>query len=603
MAGDKYSSLKKSYDSAVKAVRQKTKEVSKINLELDELQAAGRNMAKDFQKAYAQEENEAAKAYKVKILAPFEQKVENAEKQLQACRLDFETEMSKLTEENLIEQCSTQQEILEEVKDASGLIQQRLEDAIGERFCRELAAQLNVSEIALKQKDIDRVIQYFNKCDAKLQKMSSGPDVIGQAITNAEHAMHGIDGSSLQLGKKHVTAAACVLLVFAFLAYRYVFPFYVVLLGFVASYNLYRSYLVYKIMIVHKVVKDNVVQIEEFLHEQVRNEVEARKAELSDYYNSKISSLESEIQDYKKQLADASVTAEGSFEFDDSDVRDLFNRGKKRNEEKTLLLMRKKDEAVSKLNSLNQEAEELKEALRSLMGDLKYEYLNFDTAGSDYILRPDFLFDIDDRHQKPVFFKHPEDSCLILYESRNEAVDFIKLLCVQIRANLSPKFYTMTYYDDKTLGRDCIYFVPEVEKDSAMVKLFQILTTSEDLKGTVMSYAMEMRKRQKELREDRNIKKYNAHMLELESMTMSYIFGFWLDIPTDVAASADMTLLLRSAGAFGILLHLFVQLGDLYEMGKNAKGLVDSAQKIYVIQDGVCQARAKDYVLDKMVKK
>lgn len=603
MVDNNYNKLKKSYDTVRKSVLKKNREMQKVNDELDEIQKARAKMEATYKEAYAQEKNEAAKAYKTRVLEPIERNIRNAEKQLQSYRDEFASELAEITEENLAAQCSTQQGILDEVKDASVTLKERMEMAIGKRFYTELSQQLSTQKITLEQDNLHRVISYFNKCDRQLQKMTAKPDRIGTAVAGIEDTLQGLDGSSVTVDRKILAAVSVLLLVLVFFAYHYVFPFYVLLLSGLAVYNVYRSYLIYKIIIVHKAVQDNVKDIEELLHSQIREEVASRKIETEEFYNSKISSIENQIQKYKSQLTDASVTADNSFQFNDAQLREIYDGGVKRQEDKEMTLLQQKRGLKSELDSLTEDANEIKKELDKIIDGLKGDYLNFEKVGTSPLFQPNFLFDIDIKKSRPVFFEHPEKSCMILYDSREDAINFIKLLCVQIRASVSPKCYTMTYYDDKTLGRDCIFFVPEVtDKADAVLKLFQIKTEAEDLKSLIMDYAVDMRKRQKDLREDRTIKRYNEHMLEIESITMPYIFSFLLDPPSEVVKSPNAVLLLRTAGDYGIMLHLFYSLADFYEMGKGAKDIIESVDRIYVLQDGHYLERAKDFVMDKLVK-
>lgn len=601
---NEYNKLRKNYDLIRKEVASKNKDLQKLDAELLEIKNARKKMIKNYQASYVEEQASAAAAYKIKILDPIEKSIAAAEDQLLTYKNDYEKDLSEITEENFLARCSTQQSILDDVKNASSLLQQRFETALGKDFYSKLVNHLSINRIKLQQSDLDRVITYFNRCEKSLLKMSDKPDRIGTVISSADSVLKDLNGSVLSIDKKLIGVIAIAILFLFSLAYKYVFPFYVFLLSFVFMYNVYRSYLIYKIMIVHKAVEDNIQDIQNLLHAQVRDDVEVKRNETKMYYEQRIAEAEATVKRYKKQLTDSSVVAENSFKFDDSSIRAVYDSSVKRQEAKEQGLLQMKKQLKNESAALTKQLDEIKGRLDTMIDDMKNAYINFDQVGTSVLFQPEMLFDIDLRKSKPIFFTHPEKSCLILYDDRMDAVNFTRLLCVQIRASMSPKCYAMTYYDDKTLGRDCLSFVPESKvKGDAVLQLFQLKTTANDLKETVLNYTMEMRKRQKDLREDRSIKKYNRHMMELKSITLQYLFGFWLDVPSSIISLPEMTLLLRTAGDYGIFLHLFMHVSDLYDTGKKAKDFVESVDRVYLLQNGECLERAKDFVIDNMLKK
>lgn len=503
-----------------------------------------------------------------------------------------------------MQSCSSEQEILRDVKESSTLLQNHLQSVIGERLYKTVMEQMETSEIQLSAEDLDKVIRFFNRYDRYLEKLANKPDHTRNVLETLENALLSLNSSKMQESVKTMFVGTALLAIVLFFAYRYAFPVYFVLLCLFSVYNVYKTYSVYKIMVVHKAVSDNVKSIEDLLHQQVLEELEKQIAETDEFYQSKIDRTENEIQTLKQNLSDIAVSAESSFQFDDSEMKTVYSASIKRRESKESDLYAKQHELSAELDKMYADSDNLKKQLDEMIGDLQKQYLDFSKVGDSFIFDPTFLFDIDSVKNKPIFFKHPEASCLFLYSDRDEAIGFIKLLCVQIRSRLAPTSHLITYFDEKTLGQDCLYFVPvSKNKHDPVSALFSIITTADEFRNKLNTYSEEIRSRQKDLREDKDIATFNKHMIELESITLPYQFCFALDVDTNVLTGPNMQLLTRSGGAYGIFMHVFMSIEEFAVLGQSAKKIVEPFSEIFILQNGSFNTRAKDYVLENLVEK
>lgn len=592
-----YNEIKKAYDECRRQSLKKNKELKRVSEELEELEAVKMRSEKEYQQNYSAEEKEAQQFYKQKVITPIENKITELETKLQDLQNDHKAELQEATEENMLKNCATEQEILNDLKNSASLVSKRLQSILSVRFYKELTSQLEDNVIKLKQSDLDKVIKYFNKCDKQLEKMNDENDTIGNFLQSLENTLEEADVQQINTNRKALVVFSLVLIVLSFFAYRYLFPLYLIFLLIMFGYNLYRSYTLYKIMIVHKAVQDNISVIDNLLREKILAEVESQKEKINSFYEKEIKDTEDKILISKQKLIDASATADASFSFDGSDLKRLYEQTKIRHQTRESELYEKQYTIKDEIDQIFTRQKELKEQLDKLVGDYKNIYLNFQRIGTSFLFDPTFLFDIDEDKSRPVFFKHPQGSCLFLYHDRADAIGFIKLIVTQLRSRLAPSSQRVIYYDTQNMGQDCIFFSPVLEnKNDPASSLFKIFREDSELKDYITNMQEEMRSRQKDLRGDGNISIYNKHMLEIESLTLPYLFSFIMD-PSQELLNSSISTITRVSGTYGIFVHVFMEINSFTEMGKNVVRSLDTFNEVYLLQNGNFNTRAKDYVI------
>ena len=208
---------------------------------------------------------------------------------------------------------------------------------------------------------------------------------------------------------------------------------------------------------------------------------------------------------------------------------------------------------------------------------------------------------------KPIFFEHKQVCSLFIYNAIEEVYDFLRLICTQLRCKLNPSCLSIYLYDETTLGSDCLYFVSKDEnlmRSGTADRMFLILTDEASLNAKMEELATELLKRSSSVKRNyANVAEYNKDMLALESLTLSYIFLFIVNPQGKIFGDATMKRVLRNGGAVGIFPHIFISKSEVFEMGDSAKNMLDLVSQVYLLQNGVIFERAKDFVLDSLVKK
>ena len=245
---------------------------------------------------------------------------------------------------------------------------------------------------------------------------------------------------------------------------------------------------------------------------------------------------------------------------------------------------------------------ELGKQLNDMLNDLQNQY--FKGVGTSKIFDPTFLFDIDPVRNKPIFFKHPQTSCLFLYSNPEDVPNFIRLLSLELRVKLNPFSLVITVIDMKNMGQDYVYFTSDDSEDlpGGTKSVFSIVALEEDLKNSMNKLSTDLLRRQSNIRREfTTIKVYNERMIELKSLTESYHFMFVIDPETNYLTNSDVTKALRVGGDLGVFLHLFINKEEFKGLGDTAVSILDAIGRVYYLEDGKLFERAKDFVVENLL--
>lgn len=599
-----YNQIKKEYDGIRREIIKCNKKLKGIDSELQEIDNGKTESERAYQSEYEKAKQDGIVVYKNKLVKPIENKLLSAENQLNKLRSEYEQEKEGLTEDNLLRQCSDQQSILEEVRESSELLKKKIQDAIGQRFYDELMSQMSGKTVELHEEDLMRVIRYFNKCSDLLAKMGSGPSGIEIVMGGIEETLKRLSVPTTE--KRAVNAAILVAMAAVIvLAYKLVFPVYVVFLTILGGYNLLKTHSIYKILVVQKAVQDNIDSIDQLIHEQVVDELERRILETDEYYNTEIQKMEQAVSDLKESLTKAAITAENTYSFDDSEIRDAHEVDRKRRENNEARLLQDKRETKRELDNLCEQANEYKRQLDDIIGGIQKQYLDVSRAGKECIFEPYFLMDIDVEKHKPIFFVHQQGSSLFIYKTLSDVYKFIRLMCVQLRCKLNPNCLSIQLYDETNLGSECIYFIPRDEglkKSGTADRMFKLTTDENAFKENLGEMATDIMKRTSSIkREFSDIATYNKAMVELESLTLSYEFVFIVDPTSQLLQDIVLKKVLMNGGEVGLFSHVFIKESMFSKLGETASDLLECIDKIYVLQNGMYNERAKDFVLEHFI--
>lgn len=397
---------------------------------------------------------------------------------------------------------------------------------------------------------------------------------------------------------KKGTAIACVAGIVAVIAFfRFVAPIYFVGLAIYGGISLWRNYRQYITFVSAYSVQASVDSIQGLIEERFNEEVKKREEDAHKQYDEKIQKEFDNIADLTKRLSSVKAESMTSFNFDSGKLNESFQTALTLNE--TQLSGFHAD-----LQRLQKEREELYEKLKIAKdklieygGTVMQQYLDFNKVGTDYKTDGVFLVDVD--KGKPILFKHNLQTSLFLYDTLEEAQQFIRLMCVQLRMNLAPFSLCISVVDLEYRGVSFLPFqsVPVGSKLqlNQISKLYNIIQTNSEFDDMLSSYYDEIGKRMKNFG-TRTLNEYNDYMagqgsvVETNDFLIIFIDGFR-------NIKDEFKQLLNLGPRVGVVPNLFADMHQFLSDKANEE-IVNRVNRIYYIQNGKIQQRAKDFVLD-----
>ena len=597
-----YATLRRELNSTKKSISSIRNKKMQLEQELKDLSLEKEKARNAYRQNYSTEKQNALARHKEEVLKPLEEERAHLEDELHELRLKHDHDLGELTVDNLMEHCSSKQDILNEVKESVNNLHGVIVDAVGERFCKELESQLDVKEVPIDESKLEEIVAYFNICSSEITKISQKGNRLTTIISSAQNALLKLDGSNLEGNTGATVVLIVALSVILLLCYKFVFPYYVLFLLFIGAVDMYRNYKVLRIIMSQKIIRDNVDAIEDMLHKQVLEELNKRTEQVNSEFEEKQSALEQQQQAINDDIVKKAELAERSYVFDEQGVVNSYNvaiRQKETRENEINLSIRESDkeleQAYTKLESLQAQ-------LDDIVGSIQEEFLNFDKIGTEYEMDPKFIVDVE--KSKPVFFNHPMKSTMFLYNEETDVINFIRLLIVQLRVHLNPNSFTVDVYDPTTLGSGYLCFKPSPKDDREAVllnKLLHIATSREELKEMFVSYNAELGRRFTLIMSGYDsLTEYNRFMLSNQSLPEPMKFVFIQDPDPKIFEDLNVIQLLRNAAKIGYYFHIFMRKDRFFNLNEQTKAIIEVIGGFYFIEDSKILPRAKDFVSEQV---
>lgn len=589
-----YDELKRELHQLNRSISSKNQEIKTTENELvtiEQERAAAKSNSEsqkqtDYQAKYQQHVDS--------ILNPINLQINEIKKDIADEDASFNAEFAELTDDAFMSRCTDTQDLLAQLQDMSKKLGLQLQDLIGARLYKSVSKNLKDAKMELGVDNLQKAIVYFNECEIKTEAMLSKKDYIGDGLKKMESGLQALELNSVNSKGAMIIMALAVTIIFLIL-YKTIFPIYMILILVLSVFHVMRTYSVYEVLLIQKSIIDNIDGIAAQLREEALEAAASARAELQGEHQARATELENKLQELTDKQVNALNAAKDSFSYDGALIQSSLD-GKMVNLEK------READAIERKRILQRELDELmkqlaerKQEMQSVFSSQQTAYLNYEKAGESFILNTQFLLDIDDITQKISYFNFPCESSLFLYKDHEEAINFIKLLNVQIRSRLHPSAYEVVYFDQINIGQDCFFFVPEVkDKNDPAKRIFRIVSTQEDLANEIEAYATEMKSRQQNFGREKSIDDYNRKMLDIGSITMPYYFAFIMD-PDDQVIQ-KLGIVTRAASSYGIYVSVFVQESKFASWGNNIKRILELFSVFYLMQNGKVNTRAKDFL-------
>ena len=598
-----YSDIKKEITSINRTITKKRSE--KVKLEQDLIMIGkDKSTIKQRYKLDASKKAVAAKKDFVQSKAqPLEQRRSLLTSSLEKLKKQYKQDLDSISVDSLATESSDKQEILESVKAASDKLHEIIVSMVGERFYNELDKQIPTGELVTDTEKLSEIVDYFNICEVELERLSAKSGKLTKFVDKLQFVIMSIDIGEIKSDSSVDLVIAILVIILFGIGFKYLYPVYLILglAGF--GINLTRHYKIFKILLIQKTVRDNVDSIESLIRQQLIQEVERQKQALTEQFNAEKSKYLAEIDRVNKSIDSVAYAAGSAFKYDDSE--DIKNQH-------LILNQRAREEAQISENIGRIESElkaldiELREKTSLLNNELQQEqmrYLDTSVIGTSFIFDPKFLQNVEG--SKLEFWTHPESSALFIYNERKYAIDFIRLILIQLRIRLNPFAYNIDIVDPERMGRDFLKFQPlNKDKSPSIDILYRIFKTEDDFKEEFEIYNAEVSKRLNTIfRSHNSISKYNEFMLSIDSLTETYKFIFIMDPTATSLMDPSLQQIARNGGDLGIFVHFFVSEDFALTPNNRCDEAIQNISKLYTIGNTGAKTKATTWLIEQIEEK
>ena len=192
-------------------------------------------------------------------------------------------------------------------------------------------------------------------------------------------------------------------------------PYLILGLTTLGGLNVYKGYSTYRIALESKLLSDNISRIDDMISNQVNEELENAKAELTDIFENNSSKLKNRIAKLEDKLEEKIMDVRDNFEFDETPIRQKYDLRRRNINEDIKRIQLSVDKIDLDITKLNKEISKVETELNKCTESLADYYLDTKRVGEEYILNTRFLLDIDRKLNQPVFFDFQQETSLFIY--------------------------------------------------------------------------------------------------------------------------------------------------------------------------------------------
>lgn len=585
-----YDELKRKLTSKQRENAELTRKYQEVESRISDLDIESEELEKRVQRSIEDEKQASRKLYVQSQTKELQSKLQQVQSEKLSIRAQFEADMELCDEEVLYNELRKKEYIPEDLENSMNSLRSAIVEDMGERFYEQYLKQVDSISVNLTNKELGGVIRKLSEMESKVRKLSSTDNL--EVVDKVSDVLDDMARGKVDSDAKGALKFAGVIGIVMLLVSKIVFPAYSIFLAVKVAMNVRKNTVFSQALIQYKVVNDNLTRIEELLRQKAHQKKLELEESLLNEFNSKSQELDEQEASLEKELESTSLLAMNSFEFDTKTFVKRFEPVK-------LDIASRKKSSHGELSRISEqkdlvmsEIKELDAQIRKEIDSVVAKYLNFTEVSKNKILDPEFFIDM--KNGAPVFFKHPEESMFISYDDEDTVRDFIKLIAAQVRVRLSPESYIIQFWDIKKMGASFLSFYKDTQQ------IVKVVSAKSDIAETLEDLVEQLEKRMDVmLKSYKNIREYNTHMLELESVPESYYFLFILDPDRSLFEDEKLSQLLTLGSAVGIYPMIFCNREDL---GEDYESLVKGVSMHYEIVNEDIKKRARQFMLDSLVK-
>lgn len=528
-----------------------------------------------------------------KLKEPFIAEIEELEEKNDSLAELMERKKKEYTRSEFEEPFENELNIINDCISNVSLAETCVKEHLGERLAEVINSRLSVGKIELGIEDLESISKKLNKYQTNLKLMSrtGKSKAIGKKFGNLMEKLTPCKDET----KEGAITNDLIMYTLAvggvsFLVIKLLSPFLLVSLLGLCSYNVYKTYAVYRLLLETKLVQDNTDVLKNLISSKVDEQIKQYLEQLENAYELSTEKVNNRISQLNMEMEKQINILESNFQFDSTEVEAKFENNKNRLKDEQIAterhladLNKNIDDTVSQLRLAELAYNELADSEKELR-------LSTASCGDEIIYPKDILYDMDEDNEGE-YWNLPTTPTLILYESRAEVTKFCKLLILQLLNQMSPTAIQMDYIDGKYMAADIteLYDLPK--------GLFNI-TLTDEIKKLIDAKKETLLLRLKSIGSD-TIAHYNEEMIKNDSVIIPYNLLLMLDIDFSVLSSQDMKSIIINGSQVGVFSYIFIEEDEFLADESFRLEFLKTANKVSLItKTGKIKRRSKEYYME-----
>lgn len=528
-----------------------------------------------------------------KLKEPFIAEIEELEEKNDSLAELMERKKKEYTRSEFEEPFENELNIINDCISNVSLAETCVKEHLGERLAEVINSRLSVGKIELGVEDLESISKKLNKYQTNLKLMSrtGKSKAIGKKFGNLMEKLTPCKDET----KEGAITNDLIMYTLAvggvsFLVIKLLSPFLLVSLLGLCSYNVYKTYAVYRLLLETKLVQDNTDVLKNLISSKVDEQIKQYLEQLENAYELSTEKVNNRISQLNMEMEKQINILESNFQFDSTEVEAKFENNKNRLKDEQIAterhladLNKNIDDTVSQLRLAELAYNELADSEKELR-------LSTASCGDEIIYPKDILYDMDEDNEGE-YWNLPTTPTLILYESRAEVTKFCKLLILQLLNQMSPTAIQMDYIDGKYMAADIteLYDLPK--------GLFNI-TLTDEIKKLIDAKKETLLLRLKSIGSD-TIAHYNEEMIKNDSVIIPYNLLLMLDIDFSVLSSQDMKSIIINGSQVGVFSYIFIEEDEFLADESFRLEFLKTANKVSLItKNGKIKRRSKEYYME-----
>lgn len=528
-----------------------------------------------------------------KLKEPFIAEIEELEEKNDSLAELMERKKKEYTRSEFEEPFENELNIINDCISNVSLAETCVKEHLGERLAEVINSRLSVGKIELGVEDLESISKKLNKYQTNLKLMSrtGKSKAIGKKFGNLMEKLTPCKDET----KEGAITNDLIMYTLAvggvsFLVIKLLSPFLLVSLLGLCSYNVYKTYAVYRLLLETKLVQDNTDVLKNLISSKVDEQIKQYLEQLENAYELSTEKVNNRISQLNMEMEKQINILESNFQFDSTEVEAKFENNKNRLKDEQIAterhladLNKNIDDTVSQLHLAELAYNELADSEKELR-------LSTASCGDEIIYPKDILYDMDEDNEGE-YWNLPTTPTLILYESRAEVTKFCKLLILQLLNQMSPTAIQMDYIDGKYMAADIteLYDLPK--------GLFNI-TLTDEIKKLIDAKKETLLLRLKSIGSD-TIAHYNEEMIKNDSVIIPYNLLLMLDIDFSVLSSQDMKSIIINGSQVGVFSYIFIEEDEFLADESFRLEFLKTANKVSLItKNGKIKRRSKEYYME-----